>query len=190
MCARGGWWWFDVKMVCENGDILMRFPYDLSCFEYIDQGSSAFFSCALTVNVIGLLFLRQCFIVLHPSMETSVSGTSRKLPLCGRVSQYVYWRRTSRNVNSCYSDWRVQSGVWGWLWWCVLSKMVEKWCWRMREIECTLPWPIVTTYVVCDQRWYCLMRCPYYISCFLAVVRFPFEISCLLALVPNTIVSK
>jgi hypothetical protein len=50
-------------------------------FEYLDEGSSAFFSCALTVNVIGLLFLRQCLWGLPPSTETSISGTSRKLPL-------------------------------------------------------------------------------------------------------------
>jgi hypothetical protein len=56
--------------------------------QYCDQGSSAFFSCAQTVNVIGLLFLRQCFIRLLASTETSISGTSRKLPLCGKVSQY------------------------------------------------------------------------------------------------------
>ena len=49
-------------------------------------GSSTFFSCALTVNVIGLLFLLQCFIRLPSSTETSVSGTSRKLPLCMQVS--------------------------------------------------------------------------------------------------------
>ena len=64
--------------------------------EYFDQGSSAFFSCALTVNVIGLLFLRQCLdrLTLPPSTETSISGMSRKLPLCLIVSQYVYWRMT------------------------------------------------------------------------------------------------
>ncbi len=51
--------------------------------------TSVFFSCALTVNVIGLIYLRQCFILLPPSTETSTSGTSRKLPLCLRVSQCV-----------------------------------------------------------------------------------------------------
>jgi hypothetical protein len=61
--------------------------------QYSDQGSSAFFSCALTVNEIGLLFLRQCFGMLPPSTETSISGTSRKLPLCEKVSS---------DVNSCY----------------------------------------------------------------------------------------
>ena len=44
-------------------------------------GSSTFFSCALTVNVIGLLFLRQCFIRLPSSTETSSSGTSPQLPI-------------------------------------------------------------------------------------------------------------
>ncbi len=46
--------------------------------QYFDQGSSAYFSCALTVNEISLLFLRQCFMGLPPSTETSISGTSRK----------------------------------------------------------------------------------------------------------------
>jgi hypothetical protein len=50
---------------------------------------SPFFSSALTVNVIGLFFLRQCFTRLPISTETSISGTSRKLPLCIGVSQYV-----------------------------------------------------------------------------------------------------
>jgi hypothetical protein len=35
--------------------LLLPNPNATSCFE---QGSSAFFSCPLTVNVIGLLFLR------------------------------------------------------------------------------------------------------------------------------------
>jgi hypothetical protein len=58
--------------------------------QYFDQGSSAFFSCALNVNVIGLLFLRQCLVGLPPSTETSISGMSRKLPLFKVVSQYVW----------------------------------------------------------------------------------------------------
>jgi hypothetical protein len=62
----------------------------IECFDqYFDQGSSAFFSCALTVNVIGLLFLQQCLTMLVASMETSISGTSRKLQICNTVSQYV-----------------------------------------------------------------------------------------------------
>ncbi len=62
-------------------------------------------------------FLRQCLILLPPSTESSISGTSRKLPICEIVSQYVYWRMTWRDVNSYlwlnsyYCDWRVQSGV-------------------------------------------------------------------------------
>ncbi len=36
-----------------------------------------------------LLFLRQCLLMLMPLTETSISGTSRKLPLCLQVSQYV-----------------------------------------------------------------------------------------------------
>ncbi len=50
---------------------------------------SVFFSFALTVNVIGLLFLRQCLNGLPPSTEISISGTWRKLPLCLKVSQHV-----------------------------------------------------------------------------------------------------
>jgi hypothetical protein len=79
-------WWSDVcnlKNFCIFG-----------LFEYFDQGSSASFSCALAVNVIGLLFLRQCFMLLLPSTETLIIGTSRKLPLCIIVSQYVWWRMT------------------------------------------------------------------------------------------------
>jgi hypothetical protein len=38
------------------------------CLPSLD--SSAFISCALTVNAIGLPFLRQCFIRLLPLTET------------------------------------------------------------------------------------------------------------------------
>jgi hypothetical protein len=38
------------------------------------------------------------------------------------------------------------------------------------------PRTIVTSNVVCDKRWYFLLRYPNDISCFLAVVRFPSEI--------------
>ncbi len=72
--------------------------------QYVDQGFSAFFSCTLTVNVIGLLFLWQCFFRLPLSTETSSSGTSRMWPLCIKVSRYVYWRMAWRDVNSCYCD--------------------------------------------------------------------------------------
>jgi hypothetical protein len=59
-------------------------------FEYFAPGSSAFFSGGLlTVNIMGLLFLRQCFGALKNSTETSISGTSRKLPICLLVSKYV-----------------------------------------------------------------------------------------------------
>ena len=40
---------------------------------YVDQRvvpSAFLFFCALTVHVIGLLFLRQCFFMLPPSTET------------------------------------------------------------------------------------------------------------------------
>ncbi len=36
--------------------------------------------CALTLNVIGFLFLRQCFILIPSSTEISISGMSRQLP--------------------------------------------------------------------------------------------------------------
>jgi hypothetical protein len=58
----------------------------------------------LTVNVIGLLFLRQCFIRLPSSTETSISGTSPMSIQWIKVSQYVFWRMTWRDVNSCYCD--------------------------------------------------------------------------------------
>jgi hypothetical protein len=63
-----------------------------SCF---DQGSSfGLLSNALTLNVIGLLFLRQCLVMLPRSTETSVCGTFRKFPICMQVSQYFWWRMT------------------------------------------------------------------------------------------------
>ena len=49
--------------------------------------SAPFFPYALTVNVIGLFFLRQCLVLLPPSTETSVSGMSRKWPIWVPVSQ-------------------------------------------------------------------------------------------------------
>jgi hypothetical protein len=162
-------WWSDV---C----IIWRMFAFFGLFEYFDQGSSANFSCALTVNVICLLFLQQCFERLLNSTETSVSGTSRKLPICLVVSQYAYLRLTWRDVNSWFCDWRVQSEVWGWWWWCAV-KMVERWCWRMREIECT---PIA----------HCNNSCGLWLTVIFSWDWFPDEISCLLALVPNTFVSK
>ncbi len=78
--------WFDGVMYLIWG---MFAFYGLS--HYFDQGSSACFPCALTVkNIICVLFLLQCFLLLSPSTETSISGTSPKLPLCEVVSQYVY----------------------------------------------------------------------------------------------------
>jgi hypothetical protein len=41
-----------------------------------------------------------------------------------------------RDVNSCYCDWRIQSGVGGWRWWCDV-KTVDRWSWSMQKIECT-----------------------------------------------------
>ena len=42
---------------------------------------------------------------------------------------WCYWR----DVNSSYCDWRVQSGVWGWWWWCDV-KMVGRWCLKNAEV--------------------------------------------------------
>jgi hypothetical protein len=39
---------------------------------------------------------------LTNSTETSVSGMSPKLPICLEVSEYVNWRMTLLDVNSCY----------------------------------------------------------------------------------------
>ena len=50
-------------------------------------------------------------------------------------------------------DWRVLSGVWGWWWWCDV-KMVKRWRWRMREIECTPMTHCNNVYGVCDKGWY------------------------------------
>ncbi len=97
-------------------DFPMRFHAFLLLWDLRLSGSlirvlpSDFFSGTLTLNVIGLLFLRQC-LNLPPSMETLTSGTSRKLSRCKKVSQCVYWRMAWRNVTSCYCDWRVQSEV-------------------------------------------------------------------------------
>jgi hypothetical protein len=106
--------------------------------QYFDQGYS------FRLPLLGVecernrpSFLRQCFMRLPPSTETSISGTSRKLQICLRVSLSMIWR----DVNSCFCDWRVQSGVLGWV--------VRMWC-----IDLCTPRPIVTKYVVCDKRWY------------------------------------
>ena len=96
---------------------------------------------------------------------------------------------TWRDVNSCYCDWWVPSGIWDRWWWCDV-KMVERRCWRTREIECTLPCAIVTTYVVCDKRWYSYGMSLRYFMFFLAVVRFPYDMACLLVLVPIAVVSQ
>ncbi len=136
-------------------------------FEYFDQGSSASFSCTLTVNVIGFLFLRQCFYRLPPLTATSISGTSRKWPIWITVSQYVYWRMNWRDVNSCYCDRRVQSRVWVWVWWWWFDvKMIERWFWRIVGNWVYSHWSIVTTYVVCDKRWYSYEMSLWYVMLF------------------------
>ena len=83
--------------------------------------------------------------MLSPSTETSISGTSPHLPICLIVSQYVYWRMTWRDVNSCYCDWRDQSVVW------VGREVVLK--------------------NLCNGD----ILCPYDVSSYLAVVRFPYD---------------
>ncbi len=76
-------WWVDV---CNLKNVLPSLGYHSILIRVLP---SAFFSCALTVNLTDLLFLRQCFIRLTTSTETSVSGTLRQLPICLEVSQYV-----------------------------------------------------------------------------------------------------
>ncbi len=110
--------------------------------QYFDQGSPVFFSCMLTVNVIGLFFLATVF--------DSASAFNRNLTQWD-VAKVTYMR-SSKSIrilendltwrelillwlNSYYCDWRVQSGS-GWWWWCDV-KMVERSCSRMREIKCT-----------------------------------------------------
>ncbi len=149
-------------------DVMLFGSYEISLWEC----SSAFFYCALTVNVIDLRFLRQCLVLLPPSTESSISGTSRKLPIWLQVSKCVYWRMTWRDVNLRYCDWRISSGVRGWWWRCDVET-VQRRRWRMQEIEYT-PRAHCKSYVVCNKRWYFLMSCSYDISCFLAVERFPY----------------
>ncbi len=129
-------------------------------FKYCDHGSSTFFSYTLTVNVIDLLFLQQCLRRLLPSTETWISGTSPQQPIWRLVSQYVYSRITWRDVNSCYCDWRVQSGF-------GLRFPYEIYLWNFLM---RFPHEI--------SLWDFLMRFPHEIS--LWGLRLPHEISCLL----------
>ncbi len=256
---------------------LMILAYEMSCFLAIMRCPCAFFSCALTVNVIGDLFLQQCFGMLLPSTETWISGTSRKLEICVKVSQYLWCRRTWRalmrrplwegldvplnsrgfgvgveeamggssaftevifwsgffhllflridcgcNGPSCLvtvfqsayafngelNQWDVSKvsgfsdsksmrmvendltwcellllwsegslGGLGWWWWCDV-KMVERWCWSMREMECA---PMDHCNNVCGL-WLTVI----FLWHFLMI----FHVLCLFAFVPNTVVSK
>jgi hypothetical protein len=71
------------------------FDQGLGCDSFFDQGSSfCLLSNALTLNVIGLLFLRQRFILLPASTETSNSGMSRMSTIWILVSQFVGWKMT------------------------------------------------------------------------------------------------
>jgi hypothetical protein len=67
-------WWSNV---CNLPNVCLLWGVSIS----IRVLPSAFLFCVLTVNVIGLIFLQQCFVGLLSSTETSISGTSRKLPL-------------------------------------------------------------------------------------------------------------
>ncbi len=150
------------------------------CISLIRVFFFVFFSCALTVNVIGLLFLRQCFVLLPPSTETLINGMSRKLPLWNLVSQYVYRRMTWRELMLL----RLEGSVG------TLELVVMMWCKDGREVAMKntgdwvfsygLLWSIVTTYAVCDDG-DSLMRFPRDMSCILAAVRVPYEILCFLA---------
>ncbi len=116
------WEWFDLTWnVVLSCIAFRRLPRGSDCWseewcdgsrEFVFKNTGDGVCNPLTVNVIGLLFLQQCFIRLLSSKEPSISGTSRKWPICNLVSQYVYWRMTWRYVNSCSCDWRVQTGVW------------------------------------------------------------------------------
>ncbi len=66
----------------------------------------------------------------------------------------------------------LEGSVGGLGWWRCDRRMVERWCWRMREIECT---PMALCKNI-GGLWI-LMTCSYEILCFLAVTRFPYEIS-------------
>ncbi len=120
---------------------------------------------ALTVNEVGLLFLRQYFGGLPPSTEPSTSGTFRVSPAWHLVSQYVYFRLTWciwewLDVTwTRYCDSKFQSGVWS------LCDFHE-----IHAFCCTI------------FLWDFLGRYPNGISCFLAVMKFPEQISCFLAL--------
>jgi hypothetical protein len=85
LVMQGGRVWVDGVMY-----VVWRMFAFFGLFEYFWSGFflKPFFSCTLTVNVIGLLFLRQCLHMLPSSTETSISGTSRKLPTWMAVSQY------------------------------------------------------------------------------------------------------
>ena len=63
--------------------------------QYIKQGSSAFFSCVLTVDVIGLLFLRQCFIRLRTLLHhqfVAILGTGVQQLISLRLGQFTFAR--------------------------------------------------------------------------------------------------
>ncbi len=142
------WGWRNITWICYcdlmrwRNTVIWRMFAFFGLSQYFDQGSSAFFSCALTVNVISLLFLQQWITLFRPSMKTSISGTSRKLPICLIVSNNVHRRKTWRDVKSCYCGWRVQSGDW------VVREVLKNagdWVYSLGPL---------TTYVVCDKRWY------------------------------------
>jgi hypothetical protein len=79
--------------------------------QYYDQGSSAFFSCALTVNVIGPCFLATVFY-----QASAFNGDLYKWNVAEVTTMYQSKSiriaendLTSREL--IHSDWRVQSGV-------------------------------------------------------------------------------
>ncbi len=146
------WGWSNVT--CDSRRFTQGFgwvEWCMSCAEWFFLSSlgchsilirvlpSVIFSCASTVNEFDLLFLRQCLIMPPPSTETSISGTSPELRICLIVSQYSYWRKTWRDVNSCYCDRRVQSGGWDWRWWCaMLVKLI--WIKVSRYVYLRMTW--------------------------------------------------
>jgi hypothetical protein len=70
------------------------FSYDTS-FEFFDQGSSAFFFCALTVNIIDLLFFRQYFIRLRKLVHhrfAAIRGAGVQHRISLRLCQLTFAR--------------------------------------------------------------------------------------------------
>jgi hypothetical protein len=94
--------YFLVIFCCLLHNFLMRLPYEISCFwlHNCDQSSSAIFSCALTVNVFGLLFLRQC-LPIHKLVHhrfAAIGGTGVQYWINLRLCQLTFARALLENI--------------------------------------------------------------------------------------------